>query len=367
MLLIKNGIVFAPEKLGTKDILVSEKIEEIDDEIESKHAKVIDAENLFVIPGFIDLHNHVNGAGGEGGPETRSIPINADSLMKNGITTVVGLLGTDGYTRSLVDLLMHVRKLQRQGMSAYMLTGSYQVPGPTITGRIANDIILINEIVGVKISLSDHRSSYPERKELISTASEARVAGMLSGKPGFIMVHMGEGKGKFNPILNVIENTEIPITQFIPTHIDRNEDLLDAAVEYGKRNGYLDITGHVEGKYPRTLSTIKHLIAHGVSIDNITITTDGNGSMPEFDENGNLIKIEISDSSSLIKLFKSVMENDDRFIPEFLKTITVNPANRLKLKKGRIEKGYDADLLIFDQELNLVYTISRGTAYKYET
>lgn len=366
MILIKNGIVFAPEKLGVMDILISGKIEELDHNIDTKHADVIDAENLFVVPGFIDMHNHVNGAGGEGGPETRSTPVNADSLMRNGITTVVGLLGTDGYTRSLVDLLMHVRKLQRQGMNAFMLTGSYQVPGPTITGKVANDIILINEILGVKISLSDHRSSYPERKDLIDVASGARVAGMLSGKPGFVMVHMGNGRQMFNPILDVVENTDIPITQFIPTHIDRNEDLLDASVEYGKKNGYLDITGHAEGKYPRTLATIKHLVSHGVGIENITVTTDGNGSMPEFDEKGNLIKIEISDSSSLIKLFRYVMENDEQFLPEFLRTITLNPANRIGMKKGKIEKGYDADLLIFDQQLNLVYTISGGKVYRYE-
>ncbi len=364
MILIKNGILIDSEIKGENDILISDKIEEISDDIDTKYAKVIDAENMFITPGFIDLHNHVNGAGGEGGPETRSIPIHADSLMKNGITTVVGLLGTDGYTRSLIDLLMHVRKLQNQGISAYMLTGSYQVPGPSITGRVANDIILINEVVGVKISLSDHRSSYPERRDLITLASEARVAGMLSSKPGFIMVHMGDGKDMFNPILDVVNNTEIPITQFIPTHIDRNESLLDSAIEFGKKNGYLDITGHAEGKYPRTISSIKYLISHGVSIDNITVTTDGNGSMPMFDENGNLLKIEISDSSSLIKLFKYVMENDEDFVQSYLKTVTLNPAKRLKLKKGKIEKGYDSDLLIFDQELNLIYVVSKGNVYK---
>ncbi|MGC8663650.1 MAG: beta-aspartyl-peptidase [Thermoplasmata archaeon] len=364
MILIKNGIMMDSEKKGLKDILLSDRIEEISDNIEDKYARIIDAENMFVVPGFIDIHNHVNGAGGEGGPETRSIPVHAENLFKSGITTVVGLLGTDGYTRSLIDLLMHVRKLQKQGMNAFMLTGSYQVPGPTITGKVANDIILINEILGVKISLSDHRSSYPERRELISLATESRVAGMLSSKPGFLMVHLGDGKEMFNPILDVIDNTEIPITQFIPTHIDRNEDLLNAAVEYGKKDGYLDLTGHAEGKYPRTIDSIKYLIYHGVNIDNITVTTDGNGSMPEFDENGNLVKIEISDSSSLIKLFKYVMENDEKFIQDFLRTVTSNPANRLKLKKGKIEKGYDSDLLIFDQEINLIYVISKGNAYK---
>ena len=44
-----------------------------------------------------------------------------------------------------------------------------------------------------------------------------------------------------------------------------------------------------------------------------------------------------------------------------LSTITSNPTEILRLKgKGKIEEGYDADLCILDQDLQLVEVIARG-------
>ena len=45
-------------------------------------------------------------------------------LVENGITTVVGLLGTDGITRSVDNLYAKTRVLCEEGVSAYMLTGA---------------------------------------------------------------------------------------------------------------------------------------------------------------------------------------------------------------------------------------------------
>ena len=44
-----------------------------------------------------------------------------------------------------------------------------------------------------------------------------------------------------------------------------------------------------------------------------------------------------------------------------MSTITSNPADILRLKgKGKVEEGYDADLCILDQELQLVEVIAKG-------
>lgn len=349
MILIRKGNIFVPEKIGVQDILISEKIEEIGKDLDITGINELNCENLIIVPGFIDIHNHINGAGGEGGPNFRTLPLKVNELLKSGITTVVGLLGTDGYTRYLIDLLYHARKLNLQGINSYIYTGSYQVPGPTITGSIANDIILIPEILGVKMAISDHRSSYPTKKDIINIASETRVSALISDKAGIVHVHMGDGKEAFNPILEVIEETDIPITQFIPTHINRNEDLLESSIEYGKRKGYLDLTATLEflsphkNTFSKTLKSAKYLVSKGVNLNNITISSDGNGSFPTFNKNGELSKIEISPYDSLIKLFNFVWFNENNFIVNFLKMISENPGERLKLRKGRIEKGYDAD------------------------
>ncbi|MDF9758250.1 dihydroorotase-like cyclic amidohydrolase [Peribacillus simplex] len=70
--LIKNGEIYSPNYLGRKDILITnDKIVFIDDRIEIPDnfapIQIIDAANLFVVPGFIDSHVHIIGGGGEGG------------------------------------------------------------------------------------------------------------------------------------------------------------------------------------------------------------------------------------------------------------------------------------------------------------
>ena len=356
MILLKNGKIYKDGKFFEGDILISEKIESIDKSIDLKGLNTYDLNGEYVIPGFIDLHCHINGAGGEGGPLTRTTPLNPEIFLKSGITTVVGLLGTDGYTRSLIDLLMHVRKL-KETIDSYMFTGSYQVPSPTITGSIAMDIILIPEIVGLKISLSDHRSSYPSVDALKKIASEVRVSSMLSGKRGIINVHMGDGKNKFETIYKLLEETEIPIWHFLPTHIDRNEDLLEASVEYAKKGGYLDITANPN----KTIETINFLISKGVPEENITVSTDGNGSIPQFDSIGRLIRLNISPIDSLYNIFKVL---DGEMMHKFLKFVTENPANRLGFRKGKIEVGLDADFLILNESKKIEYVVSKGRLFK---
>ena len=71
MKLIKNIDVYAPEKLGIKDVLVAGgKVCKIADSIELPavlDAEVIDGTGKILLPGFIDCHVHVLGGGGEGG------------------------------------------------------------------------------------------------------------------------------------------------------------------------------------------------------------------------------------------------------------------------------------------------------------
>ncbi|MDO4395969.1 MAG: beta-aspartyl-peptidase, partial [Clostridia bacterium] len=101
MKIIKNVNVYAPEKLGKKDILIAGgKICQISDNLdipESWEVEVIDGEGLIATPGFIDSHVHILGGGGEGGFGNRTPEATLSGLTRWGITTVVGCLGTDGY------------------------------------------------------------------------------------------------------------------------------------------------------------------------------------------------------------------------------------------------------------------------------
>ena len=237
MLLVKNAEIYAPEYLGKKDLLIcGGKIECIQDSIRELpvECEVLDAEGKILTPGFLDQHVHITGGGGEGSFHTRTPELQMSELVENGITTVVGLLGTDGITRSVDNLYAKTRVLCEEGVSAYMLTGAYGYPSPTITGETDRDIVFVNEILGVKLAISDHRAPNVTGDQLVQIASKARVAGMLSGKPGIVVLHMGDDKDGLAPVFRALEVSSVPVRIFRPTHVNRNEKLLEEGYEFLK-------------------------------------------------------------------------------------------------------------------------------------
>lgn len=357
MKLLKNCDVYAPDHLGKKDVLIAgSKIMAIEDSINLSDAKLIepiDCKGLKLVPGFVDAHVHIAGAGGEGGPSTRTPELQLSQMVEAGITTVIGCLGTDGMTRSIESVLMKAKGLREEGVSCWIYTGAYQVPTPTITGDVGKDIATIDEIIGVgEIAISDHRSSVPNNDELMKLTEHARVGGMLGGKAGIVNIHLGDAYNPFQPLYDATEKSMLKLTQFLPTHCNRNDYTLEDAKEYGKKGGYVDITTSSYPYFPeyevKPSKAVPMLIEAGVPIENITFTSDACGSLPGFDAAGNLVKLEMGLPNAN---FRELMDmvNDGMPLEKALKVITSNPAHILKLKyKGVLKPGNDADFVFLE-------------------
>jgi len=372
--LFQHATVYSPQLIGKKDILVGGKtILAIADHIEPPQGvevTIIDCTNLWLVPGLIDSHVHVTGGGGEGGPASRMPELEISMMVDGGVTTVIGCLGTDGITRTVDSVLMKIKSIRAKGMSSWMYTGAYQVPTPTITGDIARDIALIEEVIGVgEVAISDHRSSVPSLSELTRIVAHARVAGMIGGKAGIVNMHMGDARDPFKPIHEVVANSEMGYRQFIPTHCNRNEYIFEDAKEYGKK-GYVDIT---TSSYPyykdeeiKPSKALKQLLDSGVPIHHITFTSDACGSLPGFDpETGKLIKIEMGLPDSILREIKEAVTEDGVPLELALQVATSNPADILKLTgKGYIKEGSDADILVMDTDFHIIHLMANGKMVK---
>ena len=371
--IIKNADVYAPEHLGKRDILIAGgKIQKIAETIELPEelgAEVIDAGGLKVTPGFIDCHVHVLGGGGEGGFGFRTPEGTLSGFTRFGITSVVGCLGTDGIARTMTNLIAKTKGLRVQGLSAYCYTGSYRVPTTTLTGDITTDIMMVEEIIGTgEIAISDHRSTQPTFEEFARLAAETRLGGVLSGKAGIINVHLGDSPRCMDLIERVVDETEIPITQFLPTHVNRNEMLFKKSIEYAKRGGFVDYTGNEDIDYWETICDevrvrkgVRRMLDAGVSSDNFTFTSDGQGSLPVYTPDGVFQGMGMGKSSCLLKEVKECVEKEDIPLEIAIKAITCNPATILKLNgKGRIAEGNDADFCFLTDDLKVDTVIALG-------
>ena len=371
MILIKNVEIFAPESLGKKNILLSfGKIAYLSQQIDIPiknfpEIKIVDGTGLTAIPGIIDLHVHITGGGGEGGFTTRVPELTLTNFTLNGITTCVGLLGTDGTTRSMGNLLAKARSLEEEGITTYCWTGCYEMPTRTITDSARNDIILVDKIIGVgEIAVSDHRGSHPVETDLIHLASEARVGGMISGKCGILQMHIGDGKKGLMPVFDIVNDSEIPVDNLLPTHVNRNSLVYKQSIEYAKNGGFIDITTgikHEDDDAVNAAEVYKAMLTEGISPYSITMSSDAGGSMPIFDKTGKLLKLTAGLPSTNMDAIRECILNKGISLEETLIPLTSSPAKRLKLKnKGRIAEGYDADLILIDEKLNIHTVICKG-------
>ena len=358
--LIKNIRVFRDGAWKPSELLIADKrIAAVDDRLDCRlpGLEILDGRGMRAIPGYIDQHVHITGGGGEGGFSNQVPPLRFSAPVKAGVTTLVGLLGTDGTTRSVESLVAKTKAFREQGLTCFCLTGAYEYPSPTVTGSVRRDIVLIEECIGVKIAICDHRSATITREELTRLASDAHQAGILSGKPGIVHLHTGSGKDQLNILFDVLEHSEVPISTFRPTHLAGK---IDQAIRFANMGGFIDITCDPDNMEKRC-AIIRRALEE-CPAGSVTLSTDGNGSMPVWNEKKEMIGIGAGKISALHDTVRGLVRCENLPLEEAILPVTVNPAKALGLadKKGVLAPGADADILLLDDDLNIDTTIALG-------
>ena len=367
--LITNASVFAPEPMGIRHVLVcagkivyiGEQLPQLDDALD---VRLTDLDGARLVPGFIDAHTHLTGGGGEAGPSTRVPPLALSQITHAGVTSVIGLLGTDDLTRTPQNLVSQVMGLREEGLSAWCYTGGYHVPVITLTGSVRSDIVNLEPVIGVgEVAISDHRSSQPTLDEILRLASEAHVAGLMTGKAGIVHFHLGDGERGLSMIRDCLEQSEIPPRVFNPTHVNRNKPLFEQACELSGLGCNVDLTAFPEDSGDQGWSAeeaVERFLDKGCDSSRLTISSDGGGCLPSFDAQGELVKMGFASCSAMAECLKNLLDNGlaEQTVLPFM---TSNVASLLRLQqKGRIGQGFDADLVVLDQSNRIDHVMARG-------
>ncbi len=367
--LIKNADIYSPESLGIGHLLlgggkvlyVGRQLPAVD---ASLLADTVDLEGAPLIPGLIDCHVHVTGGGGEDGFSTQAPPVPLSQFTRHGVTSVVGLLGTDDETRSTANLLARVRALREEGLSAWCWTGGYHVPPTTLTGSVRRDIVNIDCIIGLgELAISDHRSSQPSFDELARLASEVHVAGLISRKAGVLHLHLGDGARGLELVRRLLDETELPPRVFHPTHVNRTKELFEEACALSRENVVVDVTAFpvAEGENAWSAADAwSRFHEQGCPAENLTISSDGGGCLPVFDQNGHMVKMDFASSAGLPETLRELVGRGYS-LDQVLPSMTINVARLLRLEnKGRIEAGADADFVCLGDALDVRHVMAGG-------
>jgi len=361
--LLKSNMVYTPEKVGKKDILIAGgRIIAIADSLQvtELQPEVIDVPDLYVCPGFIDQHVHITGGGGQFGFASFIPELFASDLLSVGTTTVVGLLGTDGFVKELTTLYAKAKALDETGVTSFMHTSYYGLPEKTLCGSVADDIILIDKVIGCKLAISDDRSSFPTRQEILRLINKVRLGGFSSGKGGILHIHLGALESRIDELLSIAREFPTLIPYISPTHCSRTQALFFDCIEFGKMGGMVDIsTGGTTYIPPHEAVGIA--LEKGVPLGNLTFSTDGRGGVKRVDPVTGEVTYKPAPLDRNHKEMVGLVEKGILPIEDALKLITVNVVKNIKIKnKGRIEPGYDADFVLLDDRLQLKGVISRG-------
>ncbi|KAF1729206.1 MAG: beta-aspartyl-peptidase [Pseudoxanthomonas sp.] len=357
--LIRNAEVYAPESLGRRDLLLGGgKVlwigTDAPDLPAAFGAQVLDLGGRRLLPGLIDGHVHVTGGGGEAGFASRVPAPTLSRYTRGGVTTVVGLLGTDDVARGTRELLAHVNALREEGLSAWGYAGGYHLPPATLTGSVRADLVFIDCLIGVgELAISDHRSSQPTLDELLRIASEAHVAGLMTGKAGIVHLHLGDGSRGLDLVRRALDQSELPPRVFNPTHVNRRKALFEEAIALARRGCSIDITAFPVDEGEDAWSAADALVRYldsGAPRDRVTVSSDAGGCLPCFDAQGRVCSMDVGHSGALVDTLRELLARGIA-LQDALPAFTSNVAGLLRLPgKGRIAVGADADLVALDAD-----------------
>lgn len=371
---IINGRILTDSGIieGKNVILDEGRIISIDSEI-PEGSDIIDACGSYVSPGFIDIHIH--GAGGQDTMDGEYNSLNSISktLASHGVTSFLPTTMT-AETGQIKKALKAVKECMDKGTEGAQVLGAH-LEGPFLNEKAkgAHDERLIHKPdIEFLLDITD---------EDLSMVRTLTIAPEVEGALDFISFIVGHG---IIPSVGHSNGTYDEIMEGIGRGVTHSTHLYNAMRGFSHRE-----PGVVGAIFDSRVTT--EFIADGIHLhfaairaaiavkgyQNCALITDAMQACCMEDGKYNLggLNVFVKDGAArladgtlagstltLDTAIRNIIKNTSLSLWEAVCMASSVPAKILRLgeTKGHISPGYDADLVIFDQDINVKTTISGG-------
>lgn len=157
-----------------------------------------------------------------------------------------------------------------------------------------------------------------------------------------------------------IVNRGFPIRHIRPTHCARDKYVFSKALEFAKRGGRIDITTGGSCCFESPADAVEAAWDAGIEPSIMTMSSDGHGSVPRFNEKGEMVGLGVGGVACNLRDLKKLIARGHA-VEKVLPLLTRNVARGLGMKgKGEVSAGNSADLCLFDENWELQDVYSKG-------
>ena len=373
---IVNGkILFAEQVIENKALLFEEQIKGIVDVNEvPEGCEVIDAKGNYVAPGFIGIHIHGYDTKDTMDGTTEAIRTIAQGIAKNGVTSFLPTTMTMS-KEEIATALEAARTVKAEGSEGAQVLGVH-MEGPYINeafkGAQNGKYIQApnNEAI-------EFVKNYQDIVKLITIAPEVEGAKAFIEEISHstdIALSMGHTKATYEQAMEGIEagitHTTHLFNAMTPLH-HRNPGVVGAALASEKVSCEMICdTIHInKGLFP--------LVIKAKAPDKFVLVTDcmcaggckdgqyALGGQAVFVKDGSARLEDGTLAGSILRLneaLRNVVQNTECPVEKAIEFATINPAKTIGVDrfKGTLDTGKDADIILFDESINVKYTINKG-------
>jgi len=367
--LINARVIVGEVILDNMTILFDNTIRAVDLDVNTEGCEIVDVKGAYVSAGFIDIHIHGSGGADVMDATPQALETISKVLVQTGTTSFLATTMTMAQER--IDAAIDTVRSYRKKVSGAQILGVH-LEGPFINSArqgaqdarfvqpprlssiekymdLVKMITLAPEVDGAKTFVREMREKYPD--VLLSIGHSDADYDMA--KAGFDL-----GIGHATHLFNAM-----------PPLKHRAPGIVGAVLDDPRIS--CDIIADLVHLHPAMLR-----LTWQAKKERLILITDAMraGCMKNglYDLGGQQVRVANGEArlaegtlaGSVLKMNEAVrnmVEHTAMTLPQAVKSVTELPAQRLYLeKKGRLEAGYDADMVIFDEGFGIIATYVAG-------